>query len=93
MKSRVIETTRGKRKVKVHGGRSFDPDSFYKVHRGGSGNVIVVYATEDMMGEKIGIFGSIETAQEWAYELGEKWHCIFVPYVVDHPDFGNATKQ
>lgn len=88
---RSITTTRGERLVDVHG--NFDPDDFYKQHRGGSGNVIVVFVYKDGKEYRTGVFGSIEQAQEWAFALDDSFQCIFSPFVVDEPDFGNATKN
>jgi len=98
MSKRAIRTTRGDRVVDVKEAHRFDPDEFYKVHRGGSGPVVVVFAyfnakTTSRDKERIGIFGSFEKAQEWAFKLGDDWHCVFCPFVVDEPDFGNETRQ
>lgn len=87
-----ISTIDGPLSVLVHDAHRFDPDAFYAAHRGGSGNVILVIAYSDD-GERVAIFGSIETAQKWAFSLSDEWHCVFAPYVVDQPGFGNETKN
>lgn len=71
--------------------KTIDPDGFYERHRGGSGNVVVVLAYSHGI-ERTGIFSSIEKAQEWRDTLGDDWTCIFAPYVVDEPDFGNVVR-
>jgi hypothetical protein len=72
--------------------KAIDPDGFYDRHRGGSGNVIVVHAYSDD-DQITGVFSSIETAQAWRDSLDEdEWTCVFAPYVVDEPDFGNVTR-
>jgi hypothetical protein len=93
---KVIKTTRGDRIADVADVRGWDPDRFYERHRGGWGPVIVVFAAcprRKRQPNRVAVFGSIETAQEWAFSLGADWHCVFSPYVVDEPDFGNATQQ
>ena len=65
-------------------------DEFYRKHRGGSGSVIIVSAYGDG-DERQAVFGSVEAAREWSDALGESWSCIFSPYVVDEPDFGNTV--
>ena len=69
---------------------TIDPDGFYQRHRGGSGNVVVVfaYSDDDMI---TGIFSSIEKAEAWRDTIGEDFSCVFAPYVVDVPDFGNVV--
>tara|TARA_R110000868_G_scaffold158980_2_gene387422 strand:+ start:2966 stop:3184 length:219 start_codon:yes stop_codon:yes gene_type:complete len=65
-----------------------DEEIFYENHRGGSGAVIRVIAICDGE-ERNGIFGSIETAREWQRSLGDNVTCVFSPYIVDDPDWGN----
>ena len=73
---------------------AIDPDGFYERHRGGSGNVVVVFAySEFNYDELTGIFSSIEKAHAWRDTLGDEWTCIFAPYVVDEPDYGNVTRK
>lgn len=67
-------------------------DPFWETHRGGSGPVVVVFAIRDEE-EKIGVFSCIENAKEWADKFDEEWTCVFSPYVVDEPDFGNAMRN
>lgn len=92
-KRKTIETVDGQRSVLVHEPHRFDPDVFYAKHRGGSGNVILVMAFNKRAGDRMAVFGSIETAQRWALDLSDDWHCVFSPYVVDEPGFGNETKN
>ena len=67
-------------------------EQFYQRHRGGSGAVVVVIAIRDRDGqERTGIFSSIETADEWCRSLGDAVTCLFVPYIVDDPDWGNEA--
>jgi hypothetical protein len=67
-----------------------DLENFYACHRGGSGAVIMVTAVHDRSKmERYGIFGSMETAQEWRRSLGDEFTCVFSPYIVDDPDWGN----
>lgn len=69
-----------------------DAPEYFKGHRGGSGPVVLVIAVSDHGdGERHGIFGSIETAMAWRDTLGDDWTCIYAPYVVDVPEFGNRT--
>ena len=67
-------------------------EDFYRHHRGGSGAVLLVTAIHDRTKkQQHGIFGSIETAQEWRRALGEDWTCVFSPFIVDDPDWGNES--
>ena len=91
-KRKAIDTVDGKRSVLVHEAHRFDPDEFYRIHRGGAGNVIMVMAFNNGK-DKIGVFGSIETAQKWALQFGGEWHCVFSPFIVDEPDFGNVKRN
>jgi hypothetical protein len=67
-------------------------DEFYNTHRGGSGAVILVleFSGDD---EIRGIFGSIESAHNWRNTLGDEYVCVFSPYVVDCPEWGNVKQQ
>lgn len=40
-----------------------------------------------------GIFSCLEKAQQWTDGLGDEWACIFSPFIIDEPDYGNAVKQ
>lgn len=69
---------------------------FFQRHRGGSGAVVVVYVYRDNGGPneppwRTGIFGSIETAQEWRRAFGDDYTCVIAPYIVDDPDWGNEA--
>lgn len=67
-------------------------DPFWQQHRGGSGLIVVVHAiTEDE--EQCAVFSCIENAEAWAAGLDEEWSCVFAPYVVDEPEFGNAVRN
>lgn len=68
-----------------------DGEKFYRAHRGGSGNVILVIAINDEGERRHGIFGSIEIAQAWRNTLAEDWACVYSPYIVDDPEFGNRV--
>ena len=68
---------------------------FYNLHRGG-GNVIMVMIANpgEVYPTRFAIFSCIETAEEWAYQVASDDHNVcFAPFVIDEPDFGNATKQ
>lgn len=69
-------------------------DPFWRHHRGGSGAIVLGTAygpPTDVVKrqEQTGVFSSIELAQAWSDHLGDEWLCIFVPYIVDDPDWGN----
>lgn len=67
---------------------------FYQRHRGGQGAVVVATAIHGEDGdERTGIFSCIETAQAWSDALGERWACVFCPYIVDDPDWGNEASE
>lgn len=88
-----MATPAGDRMVKSHfNKKDGDPMDFYKAHRGGTGNVVMVFASY-RGDERFAIFGSIETAKAWALKLGDDFACAFVPYVIDEPDFGNTVRQ
>ena len=71
-----------------------EEEAFFKNHRGGSGAVIRVIAIDDRTHEeRNGIFGSIDTAQEWRRSLGDGFTCVFSPYIVDDPDWGNEASR
>lgn len=71
-----------------------DETSFYEKHRGGYGAVVMVRALhDDTQDELVGIFGSIETAKDWRRSLSEKFSCLFSPYIIDDPDWGNRTQR
>jgi hypothetical protein len=70
-----------------------DMEIFYRNHRGGGGAVIMVTAINDAdHSEQHGIFGSIDTAHEWRRHLGDGYTCVFAPYIVDDPDWGNEAR-
>lgn len=64
-------------------------DAYYKAHRGGSGNVMVVTMFPPDGSEILGVFSCIETAQAWVDGFPDDHVSVFCPYVVDNPDFGN----
>lgn len=65
-------------------------DTFYRHHRGGQGAVVIVRAFKGEQ-EQIGVFSSIEIAQSWRNSLGDDYACVFCPYIVDDPDWGNEA--
>jgi hypothetical protein len=73
-----------------------DVKQFYEDHAaGGAGNVVVAHVQFDE-GERIGIFSSIENAQVWADTFEDNGACngvVFVPYVVDVPEYGNVPAR
>ena len=74
-------------------GASMEIDNdFYKNHRGGLGAVVTVTAINSETGsELLGVFSSVETAESWRGSLPDGYHCIFSPYIVDDPDWGNEA--
>lgn len=70
-----------------------DPEinAFYAKHRGGSGNVLIVHAYHPSENDRLAVFGSIEAAEKWTDSLDDDWSCVICPYVVDEPEFGNAS--
>jgi hypothetical protein len=66
---------------------------FYAKHRGGSGPVVVVTAVDIWGNERQGIFSSLERAKAWRETLGSDFTCIYAPYVVDAPEWGNEAQQ
>lgn len=69
---------------------------FYNQHRGGSGAIIMVTAVPpsgDLRKARIAMFSTIDKAETWADTFGAKCQIVFAPYVVDEPDYGNATKN
>jgi hypothetical protein len=68
-------------------------DDFFARHRGGSGNVILTIAVNADGDQRHGIHSDIEKARGWSEKLGDDWSCVHSPYVVDEPDYGNATQQ
>jgi len=64
---------------------------------GGPGNVVVALAQPlpgVEHGERIGIFSTIENASAWADTLSEDEFSgvVFVPYVIDVPEYGNVPE-
>lgn len=69
-----------------------DAANFYRNHRGGSGAVVLAIAIDTVTKtERHGIFGTIELANEWSDHLGDDFVCVFSPYIVDDPDWGNEA--
>jgi len=65
---------------------------FFERHRGGSGNVILAIAVcDDDRVEDNAIFSTIEKAHDWHDNLNEDWSCVFVPMMVDVPEYGNVA--
>lgn len=67
--------------------------AFYDAHRGGAGNIIMVSVFGDRKLDRVAVFSCIENAEKWAATFGDDVPVVFSPYVVDEPEFGNATKQ
>jgi hypothetical protein len=72
-------------------------DTYWTVHRGGVGPVILAIGFHEDGAENgesrtiHGIFGAIENAEAWADTFDDEWTFLFAPYVVDEPGFGNST--
>ncbi len=64
-------------------------DEFYRRHRGGSGNVILVQVIAFDGDDEFLVFSSIEKAQEFL-EVREE-AALIMPRIVDFPDYGNVT--
>lgn len=70
-------------------------DEFYALHAaGGSGNVVAVHAQRKDGGERLGIFSTVERARAWSDSLSDDEYVgsVFVPYVIDVPEYGNVPK-
>lgn len=66
--------------------------AFYRNHRGGSGAVILVTAINGSTKEqRHGIFGSVELANAWRDHLPDEFVCVYSPYIVDDPEWGNEA--
>ena len=75
-------------------GNRMEFPEYFNAHRGGSGQVVTVTAIHDLSEEqRLGIFGSIEKAKAWRDTLGDTWTCVYAPFIVDDPEFGNRTEQ
>lgn len=69
-------------------------DDFYRKHRGGSGPVILMIVVDDFGDDPdaFHIFGSIEAAHAHRDTLGDNVTCVFSPYIVDDPGWGDRGK-
>lgn len=68
---------------------------FYAAHAaGGPGNVVLARAQRKDGGERVGVFSTLARATAWSDGLSdEEYHgTVFVPYVVDVPEYGNVPK-
>lgn len=75
-----------------------ETQAFFKSHtESGASYVVAVYVFDDEGGHVLGLFSTLENAHAWADTFeGEPriTSCLFSPYVVDVPEFGNvAVKQ
>ena len=71
-------------------------ETFYAQHAaGGPTNVVVAYAIRKDEGQDIGIFSTLQKAREWSDALSDdRYHgCVFAPYIIDVPEFGNVPKE
>lgn len=65
-----------------------DTDDFYKRHRGGVGNVVVVFVFADNWFDSA-VFSCVEKARQWAEDHEADGNCVIAPYVVDDPEYGD----
>lgn len=73
-----------------------DTEKYFEKHEaGGPTHVVVAKAVGRHGNDCEGIFSSIANAQAWADTLDdENFHgVVFVPYVIDVPEFGNIAKD
>lgn len=75
---------------------SDDIDTFYAKHAaGGPSHVVACIAMRKDDNSEFSVFSTIANARAWADSLSDDdYHgCVFVPYVVDCPEFGNVPKE
>lgn len=71
-------------------------DAFYQHHAaGGATHIVVAHAMRKDGAQDIGIFSTLALARAWSDGLDdERYHgCVFAPYVIDVPEFGNVPKE
>lgn len=71
-------------------------DAIFRLHTsGGPQNVVLAIVTCDGR-ERYGIFSTLDRAHEWADTFDcddeESSGAVFVPYVIDVPEYGNVPK-
>lgn len=65
-------------------------DDLYGDHRGGSGKVIAAHVIDSARQEEtVRVFSSIEKAQAWVSTLPDEGGVVFVPLIVDDPEYGD----
>jgi hypothetical protein len=74
-----------------------DTQSFFHSHvDGGSSCVVAAYVFNISGGHVLGLFSTLEKAHTWV-DTFEDDHsvtaCVFSPYVIDVPEFGNVSVQ
>lgn len=73
-----------------------DVEQFWRKHFiGGPNAVCVVHAVSKSGADRLGIFSSLERARDWSESLpvDEITGCIFTPYVIDIPEYGNISRS
>ena len=70
-------------------------DQFFAEHAaGGPSHIVAAMAVKAAGGEDFAVFSTIAKARAWADTLNDDDYrgVVFVPYVVDVPEYGNVPK-
>jgi hypothetical protein len=71
-----------------------ETDKFFADHVAhGSTHVVVAHVMLEDGAERHGVFSSLEKAEAWADEIDEDGDVVFVPYIIDHPEYGNIPAE
>lgn len=71
-----------------------DISRFFTDHCAAGGLVLVrAIRTAGNITERFAIFSSYEKARAWGDSLDDDWGCIYSPYIVDDPEWGERTRQ
>ena len=57
--------------------------------------VVITVLLKEGVQERVDIFSTREKADAWAdkFDADDGYACVFVPYVVDEPEFGNVPRR
>lgn len=72
------------------------PEQFFARHvAGGPTHVVAAFAERAIDGCDFAVFSSLALAQAWADGLDDADYdgVVFVPYVIDVPEFGNVPRE
>lgn len=61
----------------------------FEKHRGGEGPVILAMASNGG-DDEFGVFSSIEMVAQWKKSLGRDYGVECIPFIVDHPGYGEG---